>query len=548
MAKPHAFRVAIHYETDGYRFDNKIMGRQSAGMGFLQALSQSSTVDEFAGWCSSAQSAEAFVADVKQYQANEQVQATVLAKHDTEALGSVSTLYTPGPELSRLAWMRNGIHHRDWSLCGITHTTCSENVIQSIGEMVVAPVHDSDALICTSNVAKQVVESILDNKEAFLSRSIGAKHFVRPLLPVIPLGVDVDAFKDRENNRPQARQRLGIADSDLVVLFAGRLSFHAKANPIPMYLALQQLASQYRIHLVHFGVFANQGLENAFKAAANELCPDIKCHWLDGTDDANKALAWGCADVFCSLVDNIQETFGLTPVEAMAAGLPQVISDWDGYKDTVRHGVDGFRVSTVMPNVDVGADLGYRYHMGIDNFDYYIGHVSQFVGIDVGECVQAFEALFKDPELRFKMGQAGLQRAKEVYDWKVVINDYKSLWYEQARRRETTASRPVYPSLIMQSPYDLYRSFPSKQLSVDSEVILLEPVSKQQLLDRRKLFMVQFSHQVLPDEALCLAILSQLQSTNTQTVWDLSAYNESLFDDVSKAVAWMTKQGWLSIT
>jgi len=28
----------------------------------------------------------------------------------------------------------------------------------------------------------------------------------------------------------------------------------------------------------------------------------------------------------------------------MAAGLPCVVTDWDGYKDTVRHGEDGFRV------------------------------------------------------------------------------------------------------------------------------------------------------------------------------------------------------------
>ena len=28
----------------------------------------------------------------------------------------------------------------------------------------------------------------------------------------------------------------------------------------------------------------------------------------------------------------------------MAAGLPVVVSDWDGYRDTVRDGVDGFRI------------------------------------------------------------------------------------------------------------------------------------------------------------------------------------------------------------
>ena len=34
------------------------------------------------------------------------------------------------------------------------------------------------------------------------------------------------------------------------------------------------------------------------------------------------------------------------PVEAMASGLPVIVSDWDGYKETVRDGVDGFRIPT----------------------------------------------------------------------------------------------------------------------------------------------------------------------------------------------------------
>ena len=46
--------------------------------------------------------------------------------------------------------------------------------------------------------------------------------------------------------------------------------------------------------------------------------------------------------MFCSLPDSVEETFGIVPIEAMAAGLPVVVSDWDGYKDTVRDNVDGF--------------------------------------------------------------------------------------------------------------------------------------------------------------------------------------------------------------
>ena len=31
----------------------------------------------------------------------------------------------------------------------------------------------------------------------------------------------------------------------------------------------------------------------------------------------------------------------------MAAGLPSVVSDWDGYRHSIRHGEDGFRIRGV---------------------------------------------------------------------------------------------------------------------------------------------------------------------------------------------------------
>ncbi len=66
---------------------------------------------------------------------------------------------------------------------------------------------------------------------------------------------------------------------------------------------------------------------------------------LDASE-RDKAGLYGAADVFLSLSDNIQETFGLTVVEALAAGLPVVASDWDGYKALVRDGISGYLVPT----------------------------------------------------------------------------------------------------------------------------------------------------------------------------------------------------------
>ncbi|HRE90473.1 MAG TPA: glycosyltransferase, partial [Myxococcota bacterium] len=77
--------------------------------------------------------------------------------------------------------------------------------------------------------------------------------------------------------------------------------------------------------------------------------------------EAQKQACMAAADVFVSLADNVQETFGLSVIEAMAAGLPVVVSDWDGYKDTVRDGEDGFRVTTTMPPVGAADHIAAAY-------------------------------------------------------------------------------------------------------------------------------------------------------------------------------------------
>lgn len=553
MVKSGQFNAAIHYDADGYRFDKQIMGRQSAGKGFLQALCQQPNTRELVGWCRNQASATSFREDVRQYAGQGCVEARIISQADTRALAQQGVLYTPGPDLSALAWQRARYAVAAWSLCGVTHTTCSANVMDSISSYLSTPVQAWDALVCTSSAAHSVVTKLLDRQQDYLTTALGAHQFVRPMLPIIPLGVNCNEFDCEQSQRVAARAQLGVAETDLVVLFAGRLSFHAKANPLPMYLALQQLSSQYRIHMVHFGVFANQGLENAFKQAAQSLCPQVTCHWLDGAQDSNKQVAWQSADVFCSLSDNIQETFGLTPIEAMAAGLPQVVTDWNGYQDTVRHGVDGFRVRTAMPDAGYGMDLATRYADQVDNFDYYVGHVSQFVGVDVAQCVDYFGQLFGRIELRSSMGLAARQRALAEYDWPRIASAYQALWSEQNDQRLAVTDAPVYVTPARPDPYDLYASYASCQINGATSVRLLESVSEQQLVARRELFIVKFAEAVWPDMQLCTDILAHLQSIEgAVVVTELCGLKDPLqpasLQSVVLAVAWLYKQGWLQIS
>ena len=165
-------------------------------------------------------------------------------------------------------------------------------------------------------------------------------------LPVIPLGVDCDADASGTGTGApgsgsgqgrELRDRLGIAADDIVVLFVGRLSFHGKAHPTPMYMAAAHAAERIEdrtTHLLLAGQFPNRATEKEFREAATRFCGGARAHFVDGSagprGPAIRA-AMQAADLFVSLSDNVQETFGLTPVEAMAAGLPCVVSDWSGH-------------------------------------------------------------------------------------------------------------------------------------------------------------------------------------------------------------------------
>ena len=360
------------------------------------------------------------------------------------ALAGRGPLFHPDPGLAPYAWQRATHGHGAWSLTGITHTLSSHWAMEAVVDLLAAPLQPWDAVICTSRAGQRVVAELLQQQADYLRDRFKAQQIILPQLPLIPLGIHTRDFQFTAAQRTAARTSVGADADTLVVLFAGRLSFHAKAHPLAMYQAIEQAAHTLpagrRILLVEFGQFASEPGARAFAEAARLACPAVTVRHLDGRQPENRAIAWACADVFCSLADNFQETFGITPLEAMAAGLPVVVSDWDGYRDTVRDGSDGFRIPTLMPQPGLGGDLAWRHASGADNFDRYCGHTCALIAVDVGAAAQAFSRLFASAELRARMGAAGRQRAREAFDWATIIPRYESLWESQEELRKAQAS------------------------------------------------------------------------------------------------------------
>ena len=474
--------AAVYFEEDAYGTAGKrLLGRQAAGEGFLRGLVRFGKAETLFCCARTRKIFDAFCRQVTPWTSAPRKIAW-LPTHDLPGIARAGTLYRPDPNIGELAWQRRFHDQRGYSLCGVTHTIASKQMQQMIGDLLLSPVQPWDAVICTSQAVKQAYEKILDDWAEYLGQRIG-KRPVNPVqLPVIPLGVDCASFPQGEQAgqlRSAFRKRMGIAPEDIVVFFMGRLIFYGKAHPVPMYLALERAARQTgkRIHLLQAGWFENKQEEEAFLKSPANFCPSVHCLFLDGRRSEVRYGIWPAADIFVSLSDNIQETFGLTPIEAMANGLPVVIADWNGYQESMQDGVEGFKIPVTMPAPGAGRDLAADYLANHLNYSAYIAHPCMATAVDIDTCVNAFVTLIEQPDVRRKMGEAGRQRARTVYDWRNIIPAYEQLWENLAELRQgmdevapSPARRALHP--LCQDPFAMFSHYTPLHLHERTQLLL----------------------------------------------------------------------------
>ncbi len=389
---------------------------------------------------------------------------------NAKAIAPVGTLFFSGPNFATEAWRRSVWGASAYSICGITHTISTKAVMEGAWHLRTAPQMEWDAVICTSRAVKSAVSLQMDLIDAFLEQRFGAKPPPRPQLPIIPLGVDCDAFRPDRGAGIALRAELGIAEADSVALIVARLSPHEKFDPLPVYLALQraQAGAGRRLHLILYGNFPDGYSKRVYLDTARDVMPDVTLHHLPHVGPARRLAALSAAEMFLFPIDNLQESFGIAPVEAMAAGLPVVASDWDGIRDTVDGGA-GFRIPTTGPRPEHVTATGLRYHGGTDSYIQYLSQLSAVTQIDVGQKSDAVRNLMLDAGLRARMGAAGQARARALFDWSVVVPAMQDLFAElDAIRCGADPARhpPIVPSAmpVAPSPMAYFGAFPTDLL------------------------------------------------------------------------------------
>jgi glycosyltransferase involved in cell wall biosynthesis len=423
---------------------NQRLGRLVANARFVEALIRHGHFDAYHLFCPSVSHMRALeralIEEMPEVvKARRIMLSTQLLLHEHLRRHQYSAFHVGGwgLYLPRLAYLRATIGARPFPLTGVTHSLHTPDLFLKARELVQAPFTEGDAVVCTSEAGRLVMTKHCAEARRRLvdeGQPVGPSP---PRLATIPLGVDDRCFALPE--RAASRASLDLAPESVVALYLGRVSAHTKAD-LPPLLGVFARMLQRRPEAGHAVLVIAGGAEAGSAAALEETRRELglgeRVRILRDVSDQTKYQLLAAADLFVSPVDNPQETFGLSIVEAMAAGLPVVASDFDGYRDLVVDGQTGFLIPTcggrLPPFV---TDL-----LGILDPNMVGFLLAQSVAVDTGVLGHRLEQLFTDAPLRARLGENGRRRARERYAWPVVIAQYEALWAELCAR-----SRPVPP-------------------------------------------------------------------------------------------------------
>nr|QQZ49883.1 glycosyltransferase family 4 protein [Phenylobacterium glaciei] len=348
---------------------------------------------------------------------------------------------------------------------------------------------------------------------------------------------------------------MDIPQDALVALYLGRFHAAGKMNPATMALALEAAAQSTGkpIYWIVAGWSATDETTAIFHRQTQAFCPSIHYRPVDGRAPDTRFSIWSAADFFISFSENVQETFGLTPVEAMAAGLPSVVTDWDGYRDTVRHGLDGFRIPTTAPRPGLGRDLAYHFANDWITYEAYLVAGAQMTGVDHAAAVAAISALVANPDLRRSMGESAARQARDHFDWSAIIPRYQALWAELAARR--LAAQPEAPEMARivdnprrLDPFEMFATYPTSLLTSETRLRAVSGMSWDLAKSRLTLELGAIGGWALPSLAEAQAILTYLQAHADSAVADIVAtFAVPRRGFVERGLLWLVKFGVIEL-
>jgi glycosyltransferase involved in cell wall biosynthesis len=178
-------------------------------------------------------------------------------------------------------------------------------------------------------------------------------------------GIDTDGYGINGAARNRVRSSLGLKDGDVMAISIGDLI------PRKNYGVSIRALAQTSYKGLHFFICGTGGKKEALLRLARKLKVEERVHFLGYRKDITDLL--GAADIF--FFTSLQEGLPRSLMEAMASGLPCIVSEIRGNTDLIRDGEGGYLcgpldvVGFARALDRLAGDGKLRESMGIKNLD-----------------------------------------------------------------------------------------------------------------------------------------------------------------------------------
>ncbi len=524
------------------------LGRHVANYDFFKALIRYSSFDEFHIFCLNVSHynltknrllqediPQSQKSKIKLYLLNHLVDQIRIQEYYVFHLGGWGYFF-PG-----LVYLRNKYAKNKFPITGLIHSLNGIETNYHGLKMCNAPLLPYDTIICSSKSGQKVVQNIFSSLSKTFSRNNISISF-KGKTTIIPLGIDENFLN--KTGKMESRKSLSIPENNTVLLHLGRLSPQTKADLYPLIKTFRRL--QDNNPTIPLSLILAGGASTSEKTLISQIICECgiedSVFLITNFDDTTKKLIYGASDIFVSLSDNLQETFGISIIEAMGSQLPVVVSDLNGYSELVSHNETGFKINTLWTDTLPTSELA-----DLMNFDTMQLMLSQCMVIDTEQLFDSLNKLIEDNEFQKTIGNNACKVVKNSYLWKSIIKDYEILW-------EDLFSQSVKLSEHVECPENPFRTNYTHQFShypthiLQSTNICSLTDAGQKAIDTLSLPLPYTDISPLIDNTLALNILIKTSAKATQVQEIHKTFGQgAVIESINYILLWMAKYGLLHI-
>jgi len=543
--------IDIFSETSTSNSRTKLVyGAWVASENFYRAILEYGTFDEYHFFVNSKLGANLFKKSISRFNCNLNKIKIINTKEISTCLQRIkyTVFFTTGIDLSKLAYLRSKFAKENFSICGMVFQTISYSSVlwEDIFNNMISDLYHFDSFICTSSAVYRTMRNLNRLASSSFQKHIGVPLKYNGRLDYLPFGINADDYG--KINKLEARKKLGLAEDKIIILYFGRFSLYDKADLYPLLVAFKEILAERRnIMLLLAGVDAQSKYGVKLQKISKEmnLLPNVK-FILGYSNEKKKKAIYSASDIFISPSDSIQESFGITVLEAMASGLPVIGSDWNGYKDLIVHNETGFRIPTYWADCNIEGRLSFDKLFDLWQRDHlYLG---QSVCVDIKKMMEYLSILVKNKELRLKFGQNARNRVLKTYDWKVVIPSYEKLWEKLSKLSQGYKIIRNQNGLFMPKYFDSFSHYPTRILGDKTRMM----ISRNGLLflKTKKLpFKIPEELEDIISIKIIFMVLTFLLKKNNATIAEIEKYTKAILNVkvniIRYNIIWLLKKGLL---